>query len=260
MDCDTGLAGNVFFRTGSVNRWSITKDAVAESGAAVGSDFNITAYNDAGSSLGVALSIARASRVVNFPVTPTVAGVALGTAALQNTGTSGANVPLLNVANTWSARQTGSIVSAAAETFPIALSNADNTAATGVGIDFVTNLNGFGVRSAQIVAKNVSASETQLVFRTAFGSVAADRLTIAGAGQVNMQPSTVTPAGGGAGNTILGSKWGSAGVGFFVGGGAPTLSAGKGSIYVNVTAATAATRVYVNTDGATTWTNLTAAA
>jgi hypothetical protein len=37
--------------------------------------------------------------------TPTLNGTALGTAATANTGTSGANVPLLNVANTWGAAQ-----------------------------------------------------------------------------------------------------------------------------------------------------------
>jgi hypothetical protein len=117
--------------------------------------------------------------------------------------------------NTWSARQTGSIVSAAVRNLSIALSNADNTAATGVGIDFCDEPKRLRrALGARIVAKNVSASETQLVFRHAFGSVAARRLTIAGAGQVNMQPSTVTPAGGGAGNTILAQNGVSAGVGF----------------------------------------------
>jgi hypothetical protein len=44
------------------------------------------------------------------------------------------------------------------------------------------------------------------------------------------------------------------------GAGAPSLSAPKGSLYSNTTAATAATRLYINTDGATTWAAFTAAA
>lgn len=42
--------------------------------------------------------------------------------------------------------------------------------------------------------------------------------------------------------------------------GAPTFSAAKGTIYSNITGSSVATRLYVNTDGATTWTNVTTAA
>lgn len=46
-------------------------------------------------------------------------------------------------------------------------------------------------------------------------------------------------------------------LGFCVGDGAPTFSAAKGTFYSNTTATTTTTRLYVNTDGGTTWTNLT---
>lgn len=49
-------------------------------------------------------------------------------------------------------------------------------------------------------------------------------------------------------------------VGLYVGSGAPTVSAPKGSLYVNTTATTTTTRLYINTDGATTWANFTASA
>jgi hypothetical protein len=43
--------------------------------------------------------------------------------------------------------------------------------------------------------------------------------------------------------------------------GAPTgLSAAKGTLYINTTATTTTTRLYINTDGATTWANFTASA
>jgi hypothetical protein len=42
--------------------------------------------------------------------------------------------------------------------------------------------------------------------------------------------------------------------------GAPTFSAKKGTLYINLTGSSTATRLYVNTDGATTWTNFTSAA
>lgn len=42
--------------------------------------------------------------------------------------------------------------------------------------------------------------------------------------------------------------------------GAPTFSAPKGTLYVNLTGSSTATRLYVNTDAGTTWTNFTSAA
>lgn len=42
--------------------------------------------------------------------------------------------------------------------------------------------------------------------------------------------------------------------------GAPTFSAKKGTLYINLTGSSTSTRLYVNTDGATTWTNFTSAA
>lgn len=49
-------------------------------------------------------------------------------------------------------------------------------------------------------------------------------------------------------------------VGFQSGSGAPTHTATKGTIYVNLTGSSSSTRMYVNTDGATTWTSFTTAA
>jgi hypothetical protein len=49
-------------------------------------------------------------------------------------------------------------------------------------------------------------------------------------------------------------------VGFFWGTGAPTLTAGKGSLYTRLDGSSTSTRLYINTDGGTTWTNLTSAA
>lgn len=42
--------------------------------------------------------------------------------------------------------------------------------------------------------------------------------------------------------------------------GAPNYSAKKGTLYINLTGSSTSTRLYVNTDGATTWTNVTTAA
>lgn len=42
--------------------------------------------------------------------------------------------------------------------------------------------------------------------------------------------------------------------------GTPTFSAIKGTLFINLTGSSASTRLYINTDGATTWTNFTSAA
>jgi len=42
--------------------------------------------------------------------------------------------------------------------------------------------------------------------------------------------------------------------------GAPTFTAPKGTLYLRLDGSTTATRAYINTNGATTWTNFTTAA
>ena len=51
-----------------------------------------------------------------------------------------------------------------------------------------------------------------------------------------------------------------ANLGLFFGTGAPTFSAAKGSLYSRTDATTTTTRLYINTDGGTTWTTFTTAA
>lgn len=49
-------------------------------------------------------------------------------------------------------------------------------------------------------------------------------------------------------------------VGIYAGSGAPTFTAKKGSWYMNTAGSTTNDRMYINTDGATTWTAVTTAA
>lgn len=49
-------------------------------------------------------------------------------------------------------------------------------------------------------------------------------------------------------------------VGFQSGSGAPSFAASKGTIYVNLAGSSTNDRMYVNTDGSTTWTAFTTAA
>lgn len=119
ITANSGRERQVQFQTAGSARWSMGANAAAESGGSVGSDFAINRFNDAGSYLDAPFTINRASGVVGLsqPLPLTSGGVGsttaagarsnlgLGTAATQNTGTSGATIPLLNGSNTWSTNQ-----------------------------------------------------------------------------------------------------------------------------------------------------------
>lgn len=68
---------------------------------------------------------------------------------------------------------------------------------------------------------------------------------------------TAVPAGGTAGAGVLMSS--TANLGIFFGSGAPTLSAAQGSLYIRTDGSSTSTRLYVNTNGSTGWTNVTTA-
>jgi hypothetical protein len=70
-----------------------------------------------------------------------------------------------------------------------------------------------------------------------------------------INPSATVTAGGAA--MLLATT---SSVGIYVGSGAPSVSAAKGSLYLRTDGTTTNNRAYINTDGATTWTNITTAA
>jgi len=78
------------------------------------------------------------------------------------------------------------------------------------------------------------------------------------AAAVAAHSATAIPAGGTAGAGFVFSS--TANFGMFFGSGAPTLSAAQGSLYLRSDGSSTSTRLYVNTNGSTTWTNLTSAA
>lgn len=78
------------------------------------------------------------------------------------------------------------------------------------------------------------------------------------AGSPAVAPGTATPAGGATNiRLVFGTT---AGFGIYVGSGAPTVSAAKGSLYLRSDGTTTNDRAYINTNGTTTWTALTTAA
>lgn len=66
------------------------------------------------------------------------------------------------------------------------------------------------------------------------------------------------PAGGTAGLGVTVSS--TTNLGLFFGSGLPTLAAAQGSIYIRTDGSSTSTRLYVNTNGTTGWTNFTSAA
>ena len=80
--------------------------------------------------------------------------------------------------------------------------------------------------------------------------------TVTATGNVTADSATAPAAGGMLGVQISST----AGLGIYVGSGAPTVSAAKGSLYLRTDGTTTNDRAYINTNGATTWTALTTAA
>jgi len=82
--------------------------------------------------------------------------------------------------------------------------------------------------------------------------------TLGVTGAITGLNATAIPAGGTAGSGLLVSS--TANFGVFFGSGAPSLSAAKGSLYLRSDGSATNNRMYVNTDGSTTWTAVTTAA
>jgi hypothetical protein len=76
-------------------------------------------------------------------------------------------------------------------------------------------------------------------------------------GVASFFPHTATPAGGStSARIVFGST---SGFGIYIGSGAPSVSAGQGSLYLRSDGSSTSTRLYVNTDGAAAWTNMVSA-
>lgn len=69
--------------------------------------------------------------------------------------------------------------------------------------------------------------------------------------------SAIAPVAGGTQCIQMGTT---AGFGIYFGSGVPTISAAQGSLYLRTDGSSTSTRAYINTNGSTTWTNITTAA
>ena len=80
--------------------------------------------------------------------------------------------------------------------------------------------------------------------------------SISATGNITADSATAPAAGG----MLAFQASSTAGLGIYVGSGAPTISAAQGSLYLRTDGSSTSTRAYINTDGATTWTAITTAA
>lgn len=81
---------------------------------------------------------------------------------------------------------------------------------------------------------------------------------VSSTGNLRLKSGTAIPAGGDTAVSVTLSS--TAGFGVYVGSGAPSVSAAKGSLYLRSDGSSTSTRAYINTDGGTTWTAITTAA
>jgi len=112
----------------------------------------------------------------------------------------------------------------------------------------VRSVNGF-----QTISVN---STTGAVTTTATLGPATVVDSVAATGNITADSTQAVVAGGAA--AFLATT--TAGLGIYVGSGAPTVSAAQGSLYIRTDGSSTSTRLYVNTNGTTGWTNVTTAA
>lgn len=108
--------------------------------------------------------------------------------------------------------------------------------------------------STGVTAGTVAASKAVIVDASknisSFG-------TIGAASTVTALNATATTAGGATSPALA---MGTGLFGIYFGSGAPSITAPQGSLYIRSDGSSTSTRLYVNTTGSTTWTNVTTAA
>lgn len=134
--------------------------------------------------------------------------------------------------------------------------NSSNAAGAGSAAELIMsatdNLNIYNFVSAKTIQiEQAGAGDVRIAVNGVGG------LLVSGA-NTKIAYGTATPAGGTAG---VGLAFGtSTNFGVYFGSGAPTLSAAKGSLYLRSDGTTTNDRMYVNTNGSTTWTAVTTVA
>jgi hypothetical protein len=182
---------------------------------------------------------------------PIINGTITGTYTLGGTPTFPATI----LTTTNSVSVTGKTLVSPTITTPT-ITNATITADAISGFSTANTGTIYGV-SITVGAISVPSSLTVATTSTLTGAVSVGS-TLATTGQLSVQTATAPPA---AGASTAGIKMSStANLGLFFGSGAPTFSAAQGSLYMRTDGSSTSTRMYINTNSSTTWTNVTTAA
>lgn len=122
--------------------------------------------------------------------------------------------------------------------------------------------NGRGGNIILAQANDAQAVVFQVAANNGSGAGAAatvsDAMYIGTNGVANVSAATATPAGGSTAARLLFGT--TSGFGIYYGSGAPTVSAAQGSLYLRSDGSSTSSRLYINTNGGTTWTPVTTAA
>jgi hypothetical protein len=107
-----------------------------------------------------------------------------------------------------------------------------------------------------MVAENTSNTRLKFKYQGSDTTVRHVDLGLSATGEVTSKPATAPAAGG----TFFFGTGSTAGLGVYAGSGVPTATAAQGSLYMRTDGSSTSTRMYINTDGGTTWTAVTTAA
>ena len=135
--------------------------------------------------------------------------------------------------------------------------NVNATTHTGTTVSVTGNITGGNVLGGANVNATTHTGTTVSVSGNITGGNVLSAAVVSAVGAATILSGTAVPAGGTAG---AGYKFSTtANLGVFFGSGAPTLSAAQGSLYLRTDGTTTNNRMYVNTNGSTTWTAVTTA-
>ena len=201
-----------------------------------------------------------------------IGGATIGTNALAVTGTAavtgsgsfsgGLSVGTTGVTAAGDVGVTGKIYAIGAT--QLLLQGGDGIALfrNSAGTDFSRLMFGGTTSSYPSIKRNAAAFDLRLADDSGYASLAGATLTATAdaivLGTVYSRYTTALPAGGTANSGIR--LFSTANFGIFAGSGAPTLSAAQGSLYLRSDGTGTNDRMYVNTNGSTTWTAVTTVA
>lgn len=129
---------------------------------------------------------------------------------------------------------------------------------TGFSASTTGTIYGISVTSGAISSALSVTSTLAVTGATTLAGTLTVNNTVATTGQLSLQTNMAPPAAGASTSGIKVSS--TANFGIFWGSGAPTFSAAQGSLYLRTDGSSTSTRLYVNQNGSTTWTNVTTAA